>query len=524
MNGGGIRCTGLAFALLVLPVATPAQLDEALVGEHVVTVRVYEDGDLEAQGAGVVVGAAGEVLTSAEVLRAGTRMVVVAQGADWELEAQEQWRERDSGLALLQVGELERPGLAVSVAGPEPGLRVYAVTPGDGAGGAHIAGGSVSEAGTESVGGDEVGFVRHNARIAARGYGSPLVNECSQVVGLNVPDPGEFTIFTTPRKIEPGDAVFAVSGKELAARLGERGVEFVQVAEGCVSAEARAQEREQEAREAQQQAEAREAQTRQQLEESEQQLEESEQRLQQAEADAQASEQEKAQARAEAERARQEVEAARTQAAQAREATARAEQAVQEANRRAAEANQRAAEADERERAQRLRSEQMKRYAEWGVAGGAALLALLLVVWALTARRRRRAIRRAQARAAAAEQEAAQVRRRAAPAPFDCVLTGTDGEGAPCAVSVGRAALGAETGVVIGRDPSGSSHVVVDPSVSREHARLSVEGGELCVEDLGSTNGTFINGRRLESGERARVTDGDELELGAVRLRAELRN
>ena len=116
------------------------------------------------------------------------------------------------------------------------------------------------------------------------------------------------------------------------------------------------------------------------------------------------------------------------------------------------------------------------------------------------------------------------MRRRAAPAPFDCVLTGTDGEGVPCAVNVGRAVLGAETGVVIGRDPSASSHVVVDPSVSREHARLSVEGGELRVEDLGSTNGTYLNGRRLESGQRARVADGDELELGSVRLRVELRD
>lgn len=510
MNSGVIRRTSLALTLLALPVAVPAQLDEALVGEHVVTVRVYEGAELEAQGAGVVVGAAGEVLTSAAVLRAGTRMVVVAQGEERELDAQQQWRERDSGLALLRVDELERAGLAVSVAEQEPGLRVYSVTPGEGAGGARIAGGSVSEVGTESVGSDEVGFVRHNARIAARGYGSPLVNECSQVVGLNVPDPDEITIFTTPRKIEPGDAVFAVSGEELAARLGGRGVEFVQVAEGCVSAEARAQEREQEAREAQQQAETREAQTR-------QRLEESEQRLQQAEADAQASEQEKAQARVETERARQEVEAARAQAAQAREATVRAEQAVQEANRRAAEAG-------EREREQRRRSEQMRRYAEWGVAGGAALLALLVVLWALSARRRRRAIRQAQARAASAELEAAQVRLRAAPAPFDCVLTGTDGEGAPCAVSVGRAVLGAQTGAIIGRDPSGSSHVIVDPSVSREHARLSVEGGELCVEDLGSTNATYINGRRLDSGERARVTDGDELELGSVRLRVELRN
>ena len=506
-----MRCTGLVVALLVLPVAAPAQLDEALVGEHVVTVRVYEDGELKAQGAGVVVGASGEVLTSAAVLGPGTRMAVVAQGEERELEARQQWKDRNSGLALLQVGELERAGLAVSVAELEPGLRTFSVTPGERANGARIDKGSVTELGTESVGGEEVGFVRHNARIAARGYGSPLVNECSQVVGLNVPDPDAFTVFTAPRKIEPGDTVFAVSGEELAARLGGRGVEFVQVVEVCVSATARAQAREQEAREAQQQAEVREAQTQ-------QQLEESEQRLQQARSGCAGV------------GAGEGAGAGRCGACAARDGGgayagdpgARGDGAGRPGG--VQEANQRAAEAGEREREQRRRTEQMKRYAKWGVAGGGALLALLLVLWALSARRRRGVVRRAQARAAAAEQEAAQARRRAAPAPFDCVLTGTDGEGAPCAVSVGRAVLGAETGVVIGRDPSASSHVVVDPSVSREHARLSVEGGELSVEDLESTNGTYLNGRRLEPGQRARVADGDELELGSVRLRVELRD
>ena len=514
-RGRGIRSAGLAVALTIPPMVASAQPDETpdetLVGEHVVTVHVYRDGRLEAQGAGVVVGARGEVLTSAAVLGAGTRMTVVAQGEERELQAQQQWKERDSGLGLLRVDDLQRAGLAVSVAELTPGLRVFAVTPGEGAGDAFIAAGSVSEPGTESVRGEEVGFVRHNAMIAARGYGSPVVNECFQVVGMNVPDPNAFTIFTAPRKIEPENSVFAVSGAEVAERLARRGVEFVQVADACVGVEARTRAREREAREAQQQAEARETQTQ-------QRLEESEQRLQQAEADAQVSEQAKEEARTEAERARREMEAAQAQAAQAREATAAAERAVQEANRRAAEAG-------EREREHRRRSEQLRRHAQWGAAGGAALLAVLVLSWALSARRKRGAMRRAQARAAAAEREAETVRRRAdaAPAPFDCLLTGTDGGGAPFAMRAGRDALGASAGVVIGRDPAVSSHVVVDPSVSREHARLSVRDGELWVEDLASTNGTYLHGQRLEAGERARAADGDELALGTVRLRVELR-
>ena len=65
--------------------------------------------------------------------------------------------------------------------------------------------------------------------------------------------------------------------------------------------------------------------------------------------------------------------------------------------------------------------------------------------------------------------------------------------------------------------------MVVDPSVSRAHARVYARGEVLHVEDLGSTNGTFLNGRRLAEGKEVRARDGDELMLGALVFRVELR-
>ncbi len=50
--------------------------------------------------------------------------------------------------------------------------------------------------------------------------------------------------------------------------------------------------------------------------------------------------------------------------------------------------------------------------------------------------------------------------------------------------------------------------------LSRQHARFELVGDEAWVEDLGSTNGTFLNGRRLE--QRARLHTGDEVTLGSV--------
>src|SRR5680860_676871 len=54
-----------------------------------------------------------------------------------------------------------------------------------------------------------------------------------------------------------------------------------------------------------------------------------------------------------------------------------------------------------------------------------------------------------------------------------------------------------------------------DPSVSRRHARIRREGEDYVIEDLRSTNGVRVNGAERDY---ARLSDGDELELGSVRL------
>jgi DNA-binding winged helix-turn-helix (wHTH) protein len=54
-------------------------------------------------------------------------------------------------------------------------------------------------------------------------------------------------------------------------------------------------------------------------------------------------------------------------------------------------------------------------------------------------------------------------------------------------------------------------------SVSRRHARLVVEGPAVSLEDLGSKNGTWVNGRQITA--RVDIADGDDLRFGVVMLR-----
>jgi len=57
---------------------------------------------------------------------------------------------------------------------------------------------------------------------------------------------------------------------------------------------------------------------------------------------------------------------------------------------------------------------------------------------------------------------------------------------------------------------------VAEPTISRLHAAFEREGDGFVLQDLGSTNGTRVNGKREM---RARLRDGDEIELGRLQLK-----
>jgi hypothetical protein len=66
-------------------------------------------------------------------------------------------------------------------------------------------------------------------------------------------------------------------------------------------------------------------------------------------------------------------------------------------------------------------------------------------------------------------------------------------------------------GIMVGRDRS-CSLVLTHPAVSRRHAKVSLEGGQIVLEDLKSANGTFVNNARVD---KINVAEGDVIRFGA---------
>lgn len=71
-------------------------------------------------------------------------------------------------------------------------------------------------------------------------------------------------------------------------------------------------------------------------------------------------------------------------------------------------------------------------------------------------------------------------------------------------------------GATIGRDPAAAIAIGADSKASRNHARFVPEAGGWAIEDMNSTNGTFVNGQRIT---RVALAPGDTIVVGSSTLR-----
>jgi hypothetical protein len=293
----------------------------------------------------------------------------------------------------------------------------------------------------------------HNALFDVHGYGGPLLNECDEVVGLNRAMPATASALAPPRGYAEAETLDVIE-----EFVGKFGVSPSRAPKRCIPAAVLAAKRATEA-----------------------------------DAKALAAEHEATENRAAKLVALNDAAAARVNAASAEAARRKAQ----------AQAKQKQATAD-----------RIKRWSLWGgVAAGSILVLIIALAWFLVVRSRRR---RNAAEAAADHARAAALHAKTPPdGAYDILLEGQSPSGERFAIKIPALALGDAHGrAVIGRNPGDAEFIVNQESISRKQCRLFVKEAQILIEDLGSTNGTLLNGQEVR--ESAPIHDGDSVRLGDV--------
>jgi hypothetical protein len=456
------------------------------------------------------------VLTTADVLEYGRRVVVVVNKTGAELGAQVIFKGKERNVALLKVSGMAQPALGFALGPPEVGRLLTAVgyrTSGDGTVALQAYDGSVSAVDQRSSSGQK--FLIHNAAIGKEAFGGALLNNCGELVGMNVAEPRTGFSFMKPKIEDPEGIVHALGLDQLKAVLKQQNVEISVASDECLSTEAQkalevAKARE-EAEKAQEQAEKAQQDAEKAREDAQQQEKQAEEEQKKLQEEAQQKEQELQ------EQIEQEQEKIKEKEEQAKELE---EELEKERLEKEAESAQKA-ELEQQQIQERKRQQTVL----MGIAG-AALVVLAIVFYLL--KRRKRAVLAAESQAQAAREQAGQAsnalnaelaRKQHLQNLPSYILEGKTPEGEVIAVKVPGQAIGeSDQGVVIGRNPAQSEFIINSEEVSREHFRLMFVSDQLMIEDLDTTNGTKLNGEALTPLQPEVVFPGAVIGIGELQL------
>ena len=478
-----------------------AQIDINAISKSIVRVRAYDNNKIKAKGSGFVINAEGYVLTNAHLLSDAERLTVISLQTGAEIVAQQVFAKRDMNLALLHAQGLGLPPVNLSEQGDEVDRIALTLKFGT-ADSVHISQGKIATyhdvTGTRA-GDPVIHLLKHNAIVTSRAFGMPVFNECGDVVAINQPDPGRGR-WPFRRNAEPTDIVFALRSGDIITALKDREIAHTVVEEACLTALERATaDSIQAAADSIQTARARAD------------------SLNRVRTDSIKAAADSLKARTDSIQAENEQKDLAKRAADARADSLKAATDSLQAKARDDSLRQVEQEAgyDSLRQVEKKRASQQM---HWIIIGGGTLVLLLLVGWFIFARRKKAQLQNTATQLSEAEQQATAARQAAAQAPqrapFRCLLEGQDNTGKSFVLNIPAVAL--SSSVALGRSPANAEFIIDHEAVSREHVRLLYADGNLYTEDMGSTNGTLINGNPLNPHEPMALQDNDQLELGPI--------
>ncbi len=494
------RVTTLVVALVLLFVPTSVDADFAAIEKHLVVVK--DEIENAEQAPGFVISNQGHIVTYADKLRDRQKYLIsTAQG---QFDAAKIKADDQTGLWILQLSDSSHglTGLPFAKTVLRAAAPLYAVTFNPSGSNRFT---STHGTVTQIENAEQGQMILHNALFSLASAGTPLLNRCYQAVGVNVlQEQG----FLRRRAVDPIQAKIAqsVTADSLDRLLASLSLSRLVADTECLSLEEEKEEQGALAKAALEEKEAA-------LQREKAALEEKEAALQREKVASEEKEEQGALAKA----ALEEKEAAlqREKAAlEEKEAALQREKAAL----RQKEAERLKKEGAEREaRALQQRQQQILLYGS--IIGGVVLLGVMLLI-----RRKQKRLRATEQEkqniAGALDQAQAELSqateqdrlRSSAPDVF------LEGETPPIALKIPGTSLVEQAGAVVGRSPAASTFVINHEQVSRQHFRLSLVAQQVIIEDLGSTNGTSLDGVAVEAGKPTPVRDGNRLGLGDLEL------
>ncbi len=490
--------------ILILSVTGSSALFAAAAPENlensIVVVETYVGNQSTDKASGFVVQSDrynGYVVTNAESVADSDSVVVTSPITGGKLVADILRIDRSGDYALLKVNGLNMPPLEFARTEPGSGEVVWSAAKLNGTETVTISRGLLRMGYKLSE--EDTGWYQHTAAIELVG-GSVLLNECGEVLGLN---------FTQPAS---DGSTRAVDRSTLKSLLRAQNVNVTTASAVCLSEIVKARQKadfaSDEARRAQEEAEKAQAVARQlekQLNESQRSntslIEQTRIAGERAEAAIVAAEQ----AQRRADNTRRELEE-KTQGL--REETKALLKSFEE-DRAEAEAR-----FEDMLRAQQASAENRERIL---MGLSAALIVLIGIILFFLRVRSTPAMETKTTQAAPVVYGSGNTAANHRGELSEYVLDGRDDDGIRYLLRIsGDQLVNKDDGVIIGRNPKDSPYIINHADVSRKHARIKVKNNRVFIEDLGSTNGTSVNGQSIDDKGPVSVDNGDQIIIGSV--------
>ncbi|MEN8722544.1 MAG: FHA domain-containing protein [Alphaproteobacteria bacterium] len=542
-------CMRLALSLMVMATLLgaglgtgPARaLDLTGLNSSVVAVHVYKNGSETAVGTGTIVSDLGDILTSSTLIAGADQIKVSNPGGTSTLAA----LHREN--RLLDIAVISAPGLDIAIpatiaqGGAAPGGGIFAVTAMTVNGQAGTLSSAPGVMGDMSQSSDGAMISSHSAAVPESGLGAPLVNGCGEILSMNraagagnqaamFQDIVSFmnaagvdmrqTTSVCSIGVNTAGTAAPVAQAPATQNMGQDPAAQYPTAQPPAAPQVTGSQTVDPAMEAAMNA-ARDARVDAQF--ARQQANSAEQAARQAEAVLQniaASGADTTGAEAAATAAREQASAAAAYAVQLEQIANQkdAQVAAMRGELQAAGAERTVGQEQAADKQQMMQI----------LVGVGALIAIAVIGFVLF-----RVIKGRQS-TAEMQEELTAVRRRtprtdhAAAAASggnntpDVVLSGLDSENQPLKVTVSGKDLAAKSSIIVGRSPSHADVLINDVEMSRAHAAIRVSSSGYMIEDMGSTNGTMVNGAPAGQGSPVQIRDGDSVFFGSVKLKVEI--